>query len=84
MIVQTDKDLSKAGLEESVDAEQENQDESLNWLLDMDLSEPEEKLFAAFLATIDYEQELSRDKAMVMDYNKGKQLSPWIINKRMK
>ncbi len=45
MIVQTDKDLSKAGLEESVDAEQENQDDSLNWLLDMDLSEPEEKLF---------------------------------------
>jgi chemotaxis protein histidine kinase CheA len=45
MIVHTDKDLIKAGLEESVDAEQENQDESLNWLLDMDLSEPEEKLF---------------------------------------
>ena len=43
--MQTDKDLSKAGLEEPVDAEQENQDESLNWLLDMDLSEPEEKLF---------------------------------------
>ena len=43
--MQTDKDLSKAGLEEPVDTEQENQDDSLNWLLDMDLSEPEEKLF---------------------------------------
>jgi acetyl-CoA carboxylase biotin carboxylase subunit len=46
--------------------------------------EPEEKLFAAFLATVDFQQEVSRDKAMVVDYDKGKQLSPWIINKRMK
>ncbi|MFO7723730.1 MAG: acetyl-CoA carboxylase biotin carboxylase subunit [Bacteroidales bacterium] len=46
--------------------------------------EPSEKLFAAFLATIDYQQEVMSDQMMVVDYNKGRQLSPWIINKRMK
>lgn len=46
--------------------------------------EPSEKLFAAFLATIDHQQDIMREKTMVVDYDKGKQLSPWIINKRMK
>ncbi len=46
--------------------------------------EPAEKLFAAFLATIDFQQEVMADKTTVVDYSKGKQLSPWIINKRMK
>lgn len=46
--------------------------------------EPYEKLFAAYLATLHYQQELQSDKTSVVDYNKGKQLSPWLINKRMK
>ena len=46
--------------------------------------EPAERLFAAFLATSDFQHELMADKATVVDYDKGKQLSPWLINKRMK
>jgi acetyl-CoA carboxylase biotin carboxylase subunit len=46
--------------------------------------DPDEKLFAAFLATIDYQQEKMYHQSLLVDYTKGKQLSPWIINKRMK
>ncbi len=47
-------------------------------------AEPEEKLFAAFLATIDYQQEKMYQQSLSVDYTKGKQLSPWVINKRLK
>lgn len=44
----------------------------------------DEKLFAAFLATADYHQENTWHQNLAVDYTKGKQLSPWIINKRLK
>jgi acetyl/propionyl-CoA carboxylase alpha subunit len=46
--------------------------------------DPDEKLFAAFLATADYHQEITWHQNQTVDYSKGKQLSPWIINKRLK
>lgn len=41
----TDKDLGKLSLKGMADLDEENQEKSLRWLLEMDLSEPEEKLF---------------------------------------
>ncbi len=41
----TEEDLSKLGLSVTGEAEEDNQQKSLNWLLEMDLSEPKETLF---------------------------------------
>ena len=41
----TEEDLSKLGLSLTGEAEEDNQQKSLNWLLEMDLSEPKETLF---------------------------------------
>jgi acetyl-CoA carboxylase biotin carboxylase subunit len=46
--------------------------------------EPDEELFAAFLATIQYQQEVTWQQNLDVDYTKGKLLSPWVIHKRMK
>ena len=43
--MQSDKDLGKLELDESEDSAEENQEKSLQWLLDMDHSDPEETLF---------------------------------------
>jgi len=43
--VYTEEDLSKLGLSVTGEAEEDNQQKSLNWLLEMDLSEPKETLF---------------------------------------
>ncbi len=43
--MQTDKNLGEASLNLGAEAEESDQEKSLRWLLDMDLSEPEEKLF---------------------------------------
>jgi chemotaxis protein histidine kinase CheA len=53
--VQTDNDLSKLGMDGATDFEDENQEEGLQWLLEMDLSEPEEKLFT--VSGNDYQDE---------------------------
>ena len=41
----TEEDLSKLGLSVTGESEEDNQQKSLNWLLEMDLSEPKETLF---------------------------------------
>jgi chemotaxis protein histidine kinase CheA len=43
--VYTEEDLGKLGLSVKNESDEDNQEKSLKWLLDMDLSEPEEKLF---------------------------------------
>jgi chemosensory pili system protein ChpA (sensor histidine kinase/response regulator) len=45
MIVQTDKNLSNLSPGVAADLEESDQEKSLRWLLDMDLSEPQETLF---------------------------------------
>lgn len=45
MTVQTDKNLSNLSLGLAADLEESDQEKSLRWLLDMDLSEPQETLF---------------------------------------
>lgn len=42
----TENDLGQLALNGELDSEEDNQEKSLRWLLEMDLSEPEEKLFA--------------------------------------
>jgi chemotaxis protein histidine kinase CheA len=42
----TDKDIDPNGADTPIDGAEEWQDSTLNWLLDMDMSDPEERLFA--------------------------------------
>lgn len=46
--------------------------------------EPGEEEMAAFLAAFDYLMEVQSDEETVVDYEKGKNLTPWLLNKRVK
>ncbi len=46
--------------------------------------EPFEELLAAYFATYSFAKELKIEQDMVVDYNKGKELDPWVLNKRLK
>ena len=46
--------------------------------------ESDEELLAALFVTHDYASELKSDSDTVVDYNKGKNLTPWVLNKRLK
>ncbi len=46
--------------------------------------EPYEEMLAALFATYDFAFELKTDDETVVDYNKGKNLTPWVLNKRLK
>jgi acetyl-CoA carboxylase biotin carboxylase subunit len=46
--------------------------------------EPEEEEMASFFATWLFAQELKMEEDTIVDYNKGKNLNPWILNKRLK
>ncbi|MEZ5503592.1 MAG: response regulator [Halioglobus sp.] len=60
----TEKDLAKLRLDGATDSVEDNEEKSLRWLLEMDLSEPEEKLFA--VSGVEYQDtELSAYEAEV-------------------
>lgn len=46
--------------------------------------DPEEELIAAFAASHHFASELKEERHAMVDYNKGQNLSPWILNKRFK
>jgi len=46
--------------------------------------EPDEILMSAFFAAADYINEIKTDKEQFVDYDKGKMLTPWVLNKRSK
>ncbi len=46
--------------------------------------EPDEELLAAFFAAHDYMMELRKDNEANIDYDRGKNLDPWVLNKRLK
>lgn len=46
--------------------------------------EKDEEQLAAFFAAIHYAKELKEEMEEVVDYNKGKNLNPWVLNKRLK
>ncbi len=47
-------------------------------------SEPDEEMMAAFFATYDYVAELQKEKETFLDYEKGKNMNPWLLNKRLR
>ena len=46
--------------------------------------EPDEEFLAAFFAAHDYMMELRKDNEANIDYDRGKNLDPWVLNKRLK
>jgi len=46
--------------------------------------EPDEELIAAFWATLNHNVELDKEDATYVDYEKGKNMTPWLLNKRLK
>jgi len=46
--------------------------------------EPSEEMLAAFFATIDYLTEIKQSEEVTVDYDRGKNLNPWLLNKRSK
>jgi acetyl-CoA carboxylase biotin carboxylase subunit len=46
--------------------------------------EPDEELIAAFWAAINHQAELDKEKDTYVDYEKGKNMTPWLLNKRLK
>jgi acetyl-CoA carboxylase biotin carboxylase subunit len=46
--------------------------------------EPFEELLAAFFVTQHFADEVKSEKETYVDYNKGKNLNPWVLNKRLK
>jgi acetyl-CoA carboxylase, biotin carboxylase subunit len=46
--------------------------------------EPEEEMLAAFFATFDFARELKMEEDKMVDFEKGKNITPWVLKKRMK
>lgn len=46
--------------------------------------EPEEELLAAYIASLDYAMDVLEHSGSNIDYEKGKNLDPWVLNKRLK
>jgi acetyl-CoA carboxylase biotin carboxylase subunit len=46
--------------------------------------EPDEELLAAFFATYDYARELNDFEDKPLYFEKGKEMAPWVINKRLR
>jgi len=46
--------------------------------------DPVEEMLAAFYATYDFARELSDEENKQVDFEKGKNITPWVLNKRLK
>ena len=46
--------------------------------------DPEEEMLAAFFATYDYARDLKSHEMSHVNYEKGKAITPWVLNKRLK
>ncbi len=46
--------------------------------------EKDEEMLAAFFATLDFAIEVKDESETSIDYDKGKNLDPWVLNKRLK
>lgn len=46
--------------------------------------DPEEEMLAAFFATYDYARELKSEEEKLVNFEKGKSMTPWLLNKRLK
>lgn len=55
-----------------------------NDIKELHLQELYEELLASFIATHDFYLELQKDNDVNMDNSKSKEISPWVLNKRIK
>jgi acetyl-CoA carboxylase biotin carboxylase subunit len=46
--------------------------------------EPEYEMLAAYVAAFDFAAQLETDRITVVDFERGKNISPWVLNKRLK
>ena len=46
--------------------------------------EEDEEMIAAFWAALNYNEELETEDQTYVDYEKGKNMTPWLMNKRLK
>lgn len=46
--------------------------------------EPDEELLAALFVVLKHAEELRSEKGIFLDYEKGKNLTPWLLNRRIK
>ncbi|MBN1415424.1 MAG: acetyl-CoA carboxylase biotin carboxylase subunit [Bacteroidales bacterium] len=46
--------------------------------------EPEDEMLAAYVATFDFAAQLETDRITFVDFERGKNISPWVLNKRLK
>lgn len=47
-------------------------------------SDAEEQMLAAYLASYDFAKELENESADDVNFEKGKEINPWVLNKRLK
>jgi len=55
-----------------------------NELKELYFQEPDEELMAALFVIYSHAKELKSETAAVLNYDKGKHLTPWVLNKRIK
>jgi len=46
--------------------------------------EERDEMLAAYLATFDYAAGIETDRSMYIDFEQGKNISPWVLNKRLR
>ncbi len=46
--------------------------------------EEDDEMLAAYLATFDFAAELETDRSTYIDFEQGKNISPWVLNKRLR
>ena len=46
--------------------------------------EPEDEMLAAFFATYDFVREIENEEKKEVDFDKGKNIAPWVLKKRLK
>ncbi len=46
--------------------------------------DPDEEMLAAFFATYDFVRELESEEKRVVDFDKGKNMAPWVLKKRLR
>jgi len=46
--------------------------------------EPEDEMLAAYVAAFDFAADLETDRITIVDFERGKNISPWVLNKRLK
>jgi acetyl-CoA carboxylase biotin carboxylase subunit len=45
---------------------------------------PEDELLASYVATFDFAADLETDKTTKPNFERGRNISPWVLNKRLK